>query len=61
MGDAGDSFAALGAVGAVVVVVVVVAVAVDVVERGFSNRDMSPREPRRTLFAVDCWALSCNF
>ena len=59
MGDAGDSFAALGAVGAVVVVVV--AVAVDVVERGFSNRDMSPREPRRTLFAVDCWALSCNF
>ena len=59
MGDVGDSLAVVGA--ASTVVVVTVAVAVDVVERGFSNREMRPREPRRTLFAVDCWALSCNF
>ncbi len=26
-----------------------------------SNRDIRPREPSKTVFDVDCWALSCNF
>jgi hypothetical protein len=49
-GDAGDKF---------VVVVVVVSLVVD---GGLcSNREIRLREPNKTLFDADCWALSCNF
>ncbi len=51
-GDVGDKFVDVGSF-TVVVVVVVVGLC--------SNRDIRPREPSKTVFDVDCWALSCNF